>query len=533
MSKKSKGKQKKYRQPNKKRNKNTKPSNLKQTTCSNHNSSCLCSENERKTRLAEIIAEEWKGNIITPKGLKNLGNTCFLNAVLQNIGRLPALRSYFLGQSITSGEHGVTLSLRVFFHTMWLLQDQSIFRPHKLLDHLGKYSSRFRGYEQQDAHEALRVLMESLMEEATVNMDNSSSDSSSHSDSNHNHESWMEKVFLGKLQSCVECEQCHSISTVEEPFLDISLCLETQNTDETCSVAGGCTRNQIICDTAMMSQQSLLSVDNAMLSMESNLSEQVMVNEEEEKNSPEMISLWEEDIHQVTLGLDSLFEESNNVEWSDYVSNNDLDFNEEQKVVHSSSKSLTKPISSSSTTTTLYASIQDSLQAFLSPEILQGENAYYCESCNRQQQSESTQKHCNKDSVSSQQRYIRTKAKKHFLFRKLGQVIIFHLKRFRQVGFHFEKVSGKMSFPLEWNLSSYTQEQQGDSTENDYYLSGIVVHQGSLEWGHYIAYIRASCSPQEHRWYYCSDEHVTLVQDEEQIFNSEAYILFYCKKQRQ
>jgi ubiquitin C-terminal hydrolase len=103
------------------------------------------------------------------------------------------------------------------------------------------------------------------------------------------------------------------------------------------------------------------------------------------------------------------------------------------------------------------------------------------------------------------------------------------LKRFRQVGFHFQKVSGNISFPLEWNFSSYTQK---NSSESDFFLSGIVVHQGSLEWGHYIAYVRASCSPQEHRWYCCSDEYVTLV-DEEQVLQSEAYILFYCKKQLQ
>ncbi|GJQ11616.1 hypothetical protein GpartN1_g3407.t1 [Galdieria partita] len=533
MSKRSKGKQKKCRQPNKKRNKNTQPSKPKQTTCAEpnqqNNSSCLYSENERKVQLTEIVAEEWKGNVITPKGLKNLGNTCFLNAVLQNIARLPALRSYFLGQPITSGEHGVTLSLRVFFHTMWLLQDCNVFRPNKLLDHLGKYSSRFRGYEQQDAHEALRILMESLIEESTSIVDNSSDCSS-----NSNSESWIEKVFLGKLQSCVECEQCHSVSKVEEPFLDISLSLESQDSNETCAVAGGCyaTRNQIFCE------KNNNPVKNESLSSAKDNEIERQVNDGE-ANSPEMVSLFEdniqlsrleEDVDQMTLGLDSLFKESN-VEWSDYVSSNCSDSIGEKDVRFSNRTS-----HSIYPSTTLYASIQDSLEAFLSPEILQGENAYYCESCNREQNG-SIKKLYGKDSVSSQQqRYIRTKAKKRFLFRKLGRVVIFHLKRFRQVGFHFEKVSGKISFPLEWNLSSYYTQEQGedDSPESDdYYLSGIVVHQGSLEWGHYIAYIRASCSPQEHRWYYCSDEHVTLVEDEAEILKSEAYLLFYCKKQRQ
>lgn len=218
-------------------------------------------------------------------------STSFLNAVLQNIARLPVLRDYFLGQPVMNGEHGMTLSMRVFFHAMWLLQDRSVFRPNKLLDHLGKYSARFRSYEQQDAHEALRILVELLLEEATNSVDNSS-DCSSNTSASDSHESFMEKVFLGKLQSCVECEQCHSVSTVEEPFLDISLTLEAQDTEETCSVAGGCyTCTNPIDDIPQMDNKETQQI---------------------EKTSPPIVDLWEEeDVHQVTLGLDALFEDSN------------------------------------------------------------------------------------------------------------------------------------------------------------------------------------------------------------------------------
>lgn len=77
MSKKS--KQKKDRQPHKKRNP-SKPNKQKPVTTGSlpnkqNNSSCLYSETERSTRLEQIIAEEWKGNTTPPKGLMNLGNT--------------------------------------------------------------------------------------------------------------------------------------------------------------------------------------------------------------------------------------------------------------------------------------------------------------------------------------------------------------------------------------------------------------------------------------------------------------------------
>lgn len=503
-----KGKAQKRGQHHKKRNRksgNNQPQQQQQRDtkkpCKQTNS--LYGENERQTRLAELLEEERKGKEIKPKGLNNLGNTCFLNAVLQNVARLSALRSYFLSQSMPTGEQGLTLSLRVFFHTMWLLQDSnnnSTIRPNKLLDLLGTHSSRFRGFEQQDAHEALRALLESLMEEAST-MNNTEDTTNSRS--------WVDDIFLGKLQSCVECEQCHSVSKVEEPFLDISLSLESQDTEETCcSVAGGCHDVTKSPNYPMNTARDENTFPTFPVVLYDN-------NNNNNNSDPPMVSLFdEEDIHQATLGLDSLFVESNIV-----TSNHCF-----------SQKNTTQG--------TLYPSIQDSLQAFLSPEILQGENAYYCESCNRRLAAKSnrTVEEYSWYSPTNSSSSIRTKAKKRFVFKRLAPVLIFHLKRFRQVfGGQFEKVSGNISFPLEWNLSSYYDNSdhchsQEDCVESvDYYLSGIVVHQGSLEWGHYIAYIRASCSPQQHLWYCCNDEHVTLV-EEDQVLSSEAYLLFYCKK---
>jgi len=228
------------------------------------------------------------------------GGLSFLNAVLQNVARLSALRSYFLSQSMPTGEQGLTLSLRVFFHTMWLLQDSnnnSTIRPNKLLDLLGTHSSRFRGFEQQDAHEALRALLESLMEEAST-MNNTEDTTNSRS--------WVDDIFLGKLQSCVECEQCHSVSKVEEPFLDISLSLESQDTEETCcSVAGGCHDVTKSPNYPMNTARDENTFPTFPVVLYDN-------NNNNNNSDPPMVSLFdEEDIHQATLGLDSLFVESN------------------------------------------------------------------------------------------------------------------------------------------------------------------------------------------------------------------------------
>ena len=65
-----------------------------------------------------------------------------------------------------------------------------------------------------------------------------------------------------------------------------------------------------------------------------------------------------------------------------------------------------------------------------------------------------------------------------------------------------------------------------DKVKKTYDLYGVVNHFGSLEFGHYIAYIKKN-----DKWIKCNDSEVTII-DEKQVMNSNAYILFYiCKEQ--
>ena len=55
----------------------------------------------------------------------------------------------------------------------------------------------------------------------------------------------------------------------------------------------------------------------------------------------------------------------------------------------------------------------------------------------------------------------------------------------------------------------------------DYRLKGVVSHSGSLNFGHYVAYV---CT--DNQWYYASDSSVSTATDN-RVLGCEAYMLFY------
>jgi ubiquitin C-terminal hydrolase len=98
-------------------------------------------------------------------------------------------------------------------------------------------------------------------------------------------------------------------------------------------------------------------------------------------------------------------------------------------------------------------------------------------------------------------------------FTNLSDTLIFHLKRFE---FNFdtflrEKVNDFFPFPMKLNMLPYTKEgiYNTDIKVNCYYeyeLSGIVVHTGTTNSGHYYSYIKDDTS---NKWFEFNDSEIT------------------------
>ena len=70
----------------------------------------------------------------------------------------------------------------------------------------------------------------------------------------------------------------------------------------------------------------------------------------------------------------------------------------------------------------------------------------------------------------------------------------------------------------------YLQQSLSDSRQStEYSLFAVVQHIGTLNFGHYTAYIKMDDTM---KWYKADDSFVTEVQETEAL-NQEAYLLFY------
>ncbi|KAK2025583.1 ubiquitin carboxyl-terminal hydrolase [Colletotrichum zoysiae] len=119
------------------------------------------------------------------------------------------------------------------------------------------------------------------------------------------------------------------------------------------------------------------------------------------------------------------------------------------------------------------STLQDSLQAYVDGEIMEGDNKYKCSSCDRHV--DAVKRACLKD---------------------IPDNLIFHLKRF---DFNLRtlmrsKINDHFSFPTKIDMRPYTIDHLGspsDPGEEDIFeLVGVLVHAGTAESGHYYSYIR-------------------------------------------
>ncbi|BFZ05128.1 hypothetical protein BsWGS_08167 [Bradybaena similaris] len=156
--------------------------------------------------------------------------------------------------------------------------------------------------------------------------------------------------------------------------------------------------------------------------------------------------------------------------------------------------------------------LTEMLSTFTDIEDLEPQS-YICDKCN------------NTHKRSSRQREIKTDAKKQLLISKPPEILRLHLKRFRWCGRnHREKIGTHVAFDEEFDISPFCQTVP---TVPRYRLHSVVVHHGAgFRSGHYTTYtynIHAAS------WLHCNDSRVQLVSLEE-VLASQAYILFYTRE---
>ncbi|KAM9238414.1 ubiquitin carboxyl-terminal hydrolase 33 isoform 2-T2 [Leptosomus discolor] len=114
----------------------------------------------------EVEEDELKTRGLT--GLKNIGNTCYMNAALQALSNCPPLTHFFLdcgGLARTEKKTAICKSYLKLMTELWHKSRPGSVVPTGLFQGIKTVNPTFRGYSQQDAQEFLRCLMDLLHEE--------------------------------------------------------------------------------------------------------------------------------------------------------------------------------------------------------------------------------------------------------------------------------------------------------------------------------------------------------------------------------
>ncbi|GFQ87797.1 ubiquitin carboxyl-terminal hydrolase 45 [Trichonephila clavata] len=230
---------------------------------------------EVATKKPEIKAEIKKKKVVPAKihvmGLKNLGNTCYFNAVLQNLSQTLLLvhtleetctinclwevpRLIVVGDTVVEDSKSEMLKITLpkefqlvhtFSEFLKRMSPKSHSKPETvnpddLFRDLQKKSPQFQYFLQQDSHELLRQFLDGIRQDEVkrqkkailrhFNIVNTNPEDieddvkklvkaygcyASHT--------FVDKIFGGLLISTVLCEECKMSSQVFEPFMDMSL----------------------------------------------------------------------------------------------------------------------------------------------------------------------------------------------------------------------------------------------------------------------------------------------------------------------
>jgi len=471
------------------------------------------------TKLSETIKSESNPiednhGSLSPCGLKNIGNTCYMNSALQCFLSLPSLLNSL--DQIKSEVKNDTVTGAFISFCREYLNSRVPISPDGVKKSIGRFNRSFASFGQQDSHEFSSLLIDRLDEDSRMK------------------DGIIRKLFYGIFRALIRCDQCDKTTTTNEPFSTISLSLksplkilhipydlsiplhrEYRIPEISKYIVYGKDHNsyQISSDTSKFADYIVFEVPNY----------------DETSEIPLMIRLVSSNKAQTPLGYPIIIIVPFGVEvsaddlkdiiwdriktlWSDFhqnsvkkqlkiLPNKFYQFEKHDNV--SCSKDKVSVIVQESNMKDIRKvvieppmSLENAIESFFGSNRLDSENMWLCP-------------HCKKETCAYHKVNLECSPEN----------LIIHLKRFSRSK-NSTKDTTSINVPQSIDLSKYMSVP---GSESIYSLSAISNHSGTLSFGHYTA-----LGKRNDKWYSFNDSSVSLTANPDGS-SSSAYLLFYSK----